>query len=111
MYFDVDGNYQYDASRIQAAHDWCKRKTSEALGRGENVVVSNTFTRLVEMAPYYEMGANTVKVIEATGLWENSHGVPADMVERMAARWESLPIAKRAMHGTSGGSIREGGRA
>lgn len=90
MFFEVDGIYQYDARRIQSAHEWCKRLTREALSRGESVVVSNTFTRLVEMAPYLQMSANTVRVIEAYGQWKNCHGVPQETVERMAARWEPL---------------------
>lgn len=91
MFFEVDGKYVYDASRIREAHDWCKRMTRDALQRGESVVVSNTFTRLAEMASYHEMGASNVRVIEATGHWENRHGVPIEMVQRMVARWEQLP--------------------
>ena len=92
MYFEVDGIYTYDSTRIRDAHDWCKRMTHDALQRGESVVVSNTFTRLAEMAPYHEMGASNVRVIEATGHWENRHGVPIEMVQRMAERWEQLPV-------------------
>lgn len=96
MFFYVDGIYRYDGRSIQDAHDWCKRKTREALRRGDKVVVSNTFTRLSEMAPYYAMGANAVRVIEATGRWENRHGVSKEQVQRMSARWEPLPAAMRA---------------
>jgi hypothetical protein len=32
----------------------------------------------------------SAKVIEATGKWQNLHGVPAEMLERMAQRWEPL---------------------
>jgi hypothetical protein len=91
MYFEVDGIYTYDATRIRDAHDWCKRMTRDALQRGANVVVSNTFTRLTEMAPYHEMGASNIRIIEASGHWENRHAVPVEMVQRMAARWEQLP--------------------
>jgi hypothetical protein len=93
MFFEVDGKYVYDVSRIREAHDWCKRMTREALSRGDNVIVSNTFTRLLEMEPYYEMGAHQVRVIEADGCWESLHGVPPEMLERMAARWEKLQPA------------------
>jgi hypothetical protein len=93
MFFEVDGTYQYDATRIRDAHAWCQRMTREALARGENVVVSNTFTHLREMQPYLEMGAKTVRVIEANGKWENLHGVPPERLERMAARWEPMAAA------------------
>lgn len=88
MYFEVDGTYQYDAAQIRDAHDWCKQMTRKALANGENVVVSNTFTQLREMEPYFAMPASGIKVIEATGRWKNVHDIPASMIERMAARWE-----------------------
>ena len=93
MFFEVDGTYHYDASRIRDAHAWCQRMTREALARGENVVVSNTFTHLREMQPYFEMDAKTIRVIEAHGKWESVHGVPPEMLERMAARWEPMAAA------------------
>src|ERR1035437_9039203 len=71
MFFEVDGMYQYDATRIRDAHAWCQRMTQEALARGENVVVSNTFTHLREMQPYLEMEARNIRVIEAHGKWES----------------------------------------
>ena len=99
MYFEVDGHYQYDSGRIRDAHSWCQTMTRQALAAGKRVVVSNTFTQLREMTPYFSMTKNA-KVIEATGKWQNVHGVPAVMLERMATRWEPLPgnhpLAKRA---------------
>lgn len=94
MFFEVNGTYQYDARRIREAHDWCKQMTRQALARDENVVVSNTFTHVREMEPYFEMAAGSIQVIEAKGKWENVHGVPAEMLDRMAARWEVLPGAR-----------------
>lgn len=87
MYFEVDGQYQYDATRIRDAHNWCQNVARQALAAGKRVVVSNTFTQLREMAPYLNMAKNS-QVIEATGKWENVHGVPPEMLERMAQRWE-----------------------
>lgn len=93
MFFEIDGIYQYDASRIRDAHAWCQLMTRQALGRGENVVVSNTFTQIREMAPYLEMKAGSIRVIEAKGNWTNVHGVPPEAMDRMASRWEQFPTA------------------
>ena len=90
MFFTVDGVYAYDPARIQDAQDWCQRMTRQALRDGQRVVVSNTFTRLQEMTPYRGM-VNEIRVVEALGRWQNTHGVPAEMVDRMAQRWERLP--------------------
>ena len=56
-------------------------------------VVANTFTRRWEMQPYMDAAKRCrvpVRVIEARGKWANSHGVPADAIERMRARWDWL---------------------
>jgi len=89
QYFVVDGRYRYDSTRVQEAHAWCKAQTRQALLNGKKVVVSNTFTRLSEMEAYRGMSSN-VRVIEARGRWENVHGVPDEMLSRMAQRWEQL---------------------
>ncbi len=89
MYFEVNGQYHYDASRIRDAHNWCQNMVRQALAAGKRVVVSNTFTQLREMTPYLNMTKST-QVIEATGKWQNVHGVPPAMMERMAQRWEPL---------------------
>lgn len=90
MFFTVDGVYAYDASRIRDAHAWCQRMTRQALNEGRRVVVSNTFTRLQEMEPYRGM-SERIRIVEARGRWQNTHGVPEEMVRRMARRWEALP--------------------
>jgi hypothetical protein len=63
--------------------------TKQALAAGNRVVVSNTFTQLREMEPYRAMSEN-VRIVEAMGTWQNVHGVPTEMMERMAQRWEPL---------------------
>lgn len=91
QFFEVNGVYQYDATRVRVAHDWCKTMTRQALSAGKRVVVSNTFTTLSELEPYLAMTDN-VRVIEARGRWENQHGVPAETLERMALRWQVSPL-------------------
>jgi uridylate kinase len=91
MFFEVDGVYKYDSSRIRDAHAWCQQMTLKALRKGSNVVVSNTFTQVREMAPYLEMNTRKTRVIEARGQWSNIHGVTPDTLDKMAARWEKFP--------------------
>jgi predicted kinase len=93
MFFMKDGKYCYDKAKIAAAHTWCQQMTAEALALGNNVVVSNTFTRIAEMEPYFQIAdrfdANVI-VVETNGRWPNVHGVPQEVIERMRARWEPL---------------------
>lgn len=90
MFFERDGIYEYESSRIKDAHAWCQQMTREALAEGKKVVVSNTFVKLHEIAPYRSM-TERVRVVEAKGIWENVHGVPETTIQKMAERWEALP--------------------
>jgi hypothetical protein len=92
MFFVVNGQYRYDATRIRDAHSWCQQAARQALSQGKKVVVSNTFTQVREMEPYLSM-TGSVRVVEAHGKWQNTHGVPVEMLQRMAQRWELLPEA------------------
>lgn len=87
QFFDVDGVYRFDRSRICLAHEWCQSETRAALSRTLDVVVSNTFTEMWELEPYLRM-ADNVRIIETVGRWQNVHGVPEHAVHLMRQRWE-----------------------
>lgn len=94
QYFvDVDGNYNFDGSKIKNAHAWCldNVKTNMAAGR-DKIVVSNTFTQEWEFQPYLELakeyGYKTFTIIVENyhgGI--NQHNVPEDKVEQMKNRF------------------------
>lgn len=93
MYFIRDGKYRYNASEINAAHRWCQDETREALLAGDNVVVSNTFTRKFEIQPYIDMAKELgvrFRIIVANGNYKNIHDVPDFVVNKMRQRWENL---------------------
>ena len=90
-YFERDGAYRFDPAELPKAHAWCLERAKNSLVRGVRCVVANTFTRRWEMQPYMDAAKAAgvpVRVIEARGEWANCHGVPADAIERMRARWE-----------------------
>lgn len=90
MYFvDHEGVYRYQQARISKAHEWCQQQVLISLKQGRNVVVTNTFTRLFEMAPYLRMGYPTTTII-ACGNYKNLHGVPEPVIEKMRKRFEYL---------------------
>lgn len=96
QFFEIDGQYRFDASKLSAAHSDCLRRAIAAMDAGISVVVANTFTRLWEMQPYInaakQRGASA-RIVEATGNYPNVHGVPEDAIERMRARWEPVDSA------------------
>lgn len=96
MYFmDDKGNYNFDASKLRNAHDWCQKQTESYMGPHgfETVIVSNTFTQEWEMKPYYELAEKygyTVfsLVVENRHGGVNEHGVPDETLEKMENRFE-----------------------
>lgn len=91
MFFMDNGEYKYDSNKIKEAHLWCQNETKKQLLNGNNVVVSNTFTRYFEMASYFKMARELnveIQVIETFGKFQNVHGVPDEVINRMRERWE-----------------------
>ena len=95
MYFvDSDGNYKFEPARIKDAHAWCQNKVKLSMESDvEKIVVSNTFTMEWEMEHYKMLAvANGYRVhsviVENRHDGVNEHGVPADKLEQMKARFE-----------------------
>lgn len=91
MLFFEDGEYKFDQSKLKDAHTWCQHATESALLNGYNVVVSNTFTQLWEMQPYFTMAEkqkSAIQVIECKANFGTIHGVPEETIKRMRERWE-----------------------
>lgn len=93
MFFLVEGVYVYDQLKIKDAHTWCQAMCKELLSKGNSVVVSNTFVKVWEMQAYFDMGY-PVEVLTATGKFSNVHGVPPEVIKRMATNWETYPKEK-----------------
>ena len=91
FFIDVEWEYHFDPSKIKAAHTWCQVETEHALKNGASVIVSNTFTQLWEMQPYFEMAKKhnaEVVVYLCQGNFKNIHGVPDAKVKQMRDRFE-----------------------
>jgi hypothetical protein len=61
------------------------------LDKGINVVVSNTFTTINELKPYFEMAklrSITPEVILFQNQFGNIHNVPAESLKRMQDRFQ-----------------------
>jgi hypothetical protein len=100
MFFEQSGTYEFDEDILVEAQDWCLNQTLVALTEGKTAIVSNTFTQMWEMQPYFDLATtlhpyggpldNRVKVWVYTVLGNhgNVHSVPAATIERMKSRWE-----------------------
>ena len=55
-FYDSDGNYKFDVTKLDAAHKWCHKAVENAMINGVPVIaVNNTFVRKWEYADYIEM--------------------------------------------------------
>ena len=100
-FFMVDGEYQFDPTRIGQAHSFCLAKFIDAVKRGvPEIVVDNTNVHQWEFVNYKaiaNLGNYEIEIVDVrvdtidqlrTCIERNSHGVPADIVSRMAVEME-----------------------
>jgi predicted kinase len=90
MYFIDDGNYALDPNKLGAAHGWCLDRAEDYLRAGRDVVVTNTFTTLKEMRPYFESALKyglIPRVVLFQNQFDNVHDVPVEAMERMENRF------------------------
>jgi ABC-type molybdenum transport system ATPase subunit/photorepair protein PhrA len=89
------GEYEFDASDLKRAHQWCRDRVEHAMGVFDDintVIVSNTFTQEWEMKQYYELAEKygyTVfsLIVENRHGGVNEHGVPKEKLEQMKDRF------------------------
>ena len=95
MFFMKNGEYNFDASKLKEAHEWCQKQADAYMSPyGYNtVIVSNTYTQEWEMKPYYELAEKYgfvvfSLVVENRHGGVNEHGVPDETLEKMENRFQ-----------------------
>lgn len=91
----INGQYEFNPQRLRKVHNRCWSETFDNLSIGKSVVVSNTFVRLRELTPYFEIARKLqipIYIKEATGNFESIHGVPFEALERMKRRWAVIKL-------------------
>jgi len=89
-----DGIYNFDATKLKEAHNYCQFRCSERMRQQKSrIVVANTFTEEWEMDEYFKMAerynyrVHTVIVENRHGNI-NVHGVPEDKLQKMKDRFQ-----------------------
>ena len=100
FFYDKEGNYNFDGSKLKEAHAWCKNEVEIRMQDHQNnqqyypeIAVSNTFTQEWEMEDYFKLaekyGWKVVSlIVENRHGGKNLHGVPDDKLEIMRNRFE-----------------------
>ena len=80
FFYDKEGNYNFDPSKIKDAHAWCKNEVETRMKDHQinqqyypEIAVSNTFTQEWEMKEYFEL-AEKYGYRVFTLIVENRHG-------------------------------------
>ena len=100
FFYDKEGNYNFDPSKLKEAHSWCKNEVESRMIEHQNnqqyypeIAVSNTFTQEWEMEDYFKLaekyGYKVVSlIIENRHGGQNVHGVPEDKLQIMKDRFQ-----------------------
>ncbi|MFC1234409.1 AAA family ATPase [Vibrio sp. F74] len=99
FFINKDGEYKHDKRFIKDAHSWCQQEMKRLLLAGHNVVVANTFIKKWEVENYLKLAQSLgldleVEVIEAKGRYQNVHGVPDEIVERMRNQYQPFVLVQ-----------------
>ena len=80
FFYDKEGNYNFDATKLKLAHVWCVNQVRTRMEDNKNnpqyypeIVVSNTFTQEWEMEQYFKL-AEEYGYMVFTIIVENRHG-------------------------------------
>lgn len=97
------GEYKFDPTKLNAAHNWCQNAVYNALHAGHDVIVTNTFVQTWEFDAYieainelsYDNGIEVdLLVVEMKTQYQNVHGVPEDKLQQMRNRWHPWETVK-----------------
>lgn len=82
----LNGEYIFVRDLIGKAHQWNRDRARQAIKQGKNVVIDNTNIKKWEYADYLKAAAEkdyeTYQCV-CSGTFENVHGVPVEIVDRM----------------------------
>jgi len=99
-FYDSEGNYNFDPSKLKEAHKWCRDEVETRMKDHQinnqfypEIVVSNTFTQEWEMEDYFDLaktyGYQVVSlIIENRHGGSNIHGVPEEKIQIMKDRFQ-----------------------
>lgn len=92
-FFVKDGQYLFDKSKLDQAHNWCINKVEEKMKSNYDIAVHNTFTTEWEFNPYIKLAEKfeyTVHsiIIENRHKSKSIHNVPIETIRRMKNRFQ-----------------------
>jgi predicted kinase len=94
MFFEKDGEYNFDVNKLYLAHRWCKNCVeNDMVASAEVIFVANTFVKKKSLKEYYKL-ANTYDyevfsiIVENRHLGVNVHDVSTDILNEMKDKFD-----------------------
>jgi len=93
MFFEKDGNYLFDASKLGQAHQWCEDQVEkEMFLETKQIFVGNTLTTKKELSPYIDLAKKhnymlVSLIVEKRHENFNNHNVPEETMTKMEERF------------------------
>jgi predicted kinase len=99
FFYDKEGNYNFDPTKLKVAHVWCKNEVESKMIEHQNnqqyypeIAVSNTFTQEWEMEDYLKLAKKysykvVSLIIENIRDGKNIHNVPIEKINEMKNRF------------------------
>ena len=93
-YFQYEGKYEFDASKLKEAHAWCQNVVKTRMeNKIAKIAVSNTFTQAWEMQPYFDLAEKYgyrvhSLIVENRHDGINEHEVPVEKLIEMKNRFQ-----------------------
>ncbi len=90
---DEEGNYKFDASRLDEVHENCRTEYLTAIHRRENIIVSNVSAEAKHVDWYQEEATKSgyefvSLIVENRGGRKSIHDVPDKSVENMRRKFD-----------------------
>jgi len=88
---DAFGNYNFDATKLNTAHEMCRERVKLYMTQDNNIAVHNTFTTEKEMQPYFDLAKEfdykvVSIIVERRHEGMNSHHVPEETMKKQEAK-------------------------
>jgi predicted kinase len=88
-FFELDGEYKFDRTKLGDAHQWCQGLVEAAMmSKISELIVSNTSVKESELKPYIDLAEKygyrvTSLVVENRHGNKSIHDVPVETIEKM----------------------------
>ena len=89
---NASGLYTFLPSMLGDNHKACLDETKLLLDSGQDVIVSNTFSKLWEIQKYADLvkDKHNLTIYECKNEFGNTHNVPEEVILNMAERWDNV---------------------